>query len=219
MEVRYRLSNQDVVELVKNKYLEFKDDIRRRIKEFEKTRLCGEDRIFMELIFCILAPQTRAISAWNTTVDLFLSGCIWHCKEFELAEKLRRVRFRFNKSRYVIEARDRYLDGELNLNDFLDGPANIVRHNLYLEIKGLGYKEASHFLRNIGYSFDLAILDRHILKYMKKFNMIVEVPRTLSLRNYLLLEDRFIWLSKYLGLKPAELDLLLWAIETGYVFK
>ena len=45
---------------------------------------------------------------------------------------------------------------------------------------GLGYKEASHFLRNIGLSEDIPILDRHILKNLVLLGAIDKVPSSIS---------------------------------------
>jgi len=49
-----------------------------------------------------------------------------------------------------------------------------TREFLVKEVKGVGYKESSHYLRNIGYR-NLAILDRHILNNLKNLNVIKEV--------------------------------------------
>jgi N-glycosylase/DNA lyase len=87
------------------------------------------------------------------------------------------------------------------------------------KIKGIGYKEASHFLRNIGLGEKMAILDRHILKNLKNYGLIKEIPKTLTRGKYLKIEKKYIEFSKKLNIRPDELDLILWAKETGYVFK
>ncbi len=212
-------SISDPIAEVREAYKKYRDDIRRKIKEFEAVGKCGDERIFLELVYCLLTPQSKAIYAWDIVKELYLNGCLWSCSYTKLAEYLRRIRFRFNKSRYIVMARESFLSGSLNFKELLEGSPFIVRHWLAKNVKGLGYKEASHFLRNIGFTFQIAILDRHILRYMVKFNLISEIPKSISPKKYILLEDRFVWLSKYLGLSPAELDLLLWAMETGYVFK
>lgn len=57
-------------------------------------------------------------------------------------------------------------------------------------IKGLGCKEASHFLRNIGLGNDMAILDIHILGNLKRYKVIEEIPSSISRKNYLNIEDK-----------------------------
>jgi N-glycosylase/DNA lyase len=92
------------------------------------------------------------------------------------------------------------------------------REYLVKNVKGLGLKEASHFLRNIGHN-NLAILDRHILKNLHKLGVIEEVPRSLTKKAYLDIEEKFKRFSKKIGITMDELDLLFWSMETGKVFK
>jgi len=87
-----------------------------------------------------------------------------------------------------------------------------VRGWLVKNVKGVGYKEASPFLRNVGY-FDVAILDRHILTLMN------EDKKALSKKRYLKIENKFRQLASKLGMSCAELDLYMWYIETGWVLK
>ena len=95
-----------------------------------------------------------------------------------------------------------------------------TREWLVENIKGLGYKEASHFLRNIGLGKDLAILDRHILKNLKRYGVIDKMPASLGTKKvYLDIERRMLEFSKKINVPPDELDLLFWARQTGFVFK
>jgi N-glycosylase/DNA lyase len=84
---------------------------------------------------------------------------------------------------------------------------------------GFGFKEASHFLRNIGFGGDLAILDTHILKNMVKYGIIKSLPKNISAAGYLILEDKFRVFSKKVNIPMGELDLLLWSAETGEILK
>jgi len=86
-------------------------------------------------------------------------------------------------------------------------------------VKGLGYKEASHFLRNIGLGEDLAILDRHILKNLALLGVIAEVPESPSKRLYLEIEKQMTAFSCKVGIPMGQLDLLLWYKEAGEIFK
>ena len=91
--------------------------------------------------------------------------------------------------------------------------------NVVANIKGLGYKEASHFLRNIGLGGDLAILDRHILKNLALLGVIDEVPASPSKKMYLEIEKKMIDFSREAKIPMSHLDLLLWYKEAGEVFK
>ena len=64
----------------------------------------------------------------------------------------------------------------------------------------MGYKEASHFLRNIGLGYDIAILDRHILKNLKLFNVIDEIPSSISKKKYFEIEEKMRNFSKKIKL-------------------
>ena len=83
----------------------------------------------------------------------------------------------------------------------------------------MGYKEASHFLRNIGLGKDLAILDRHILRNLQNLGVINEIPKTLSKNKYLEIEEKMRVFSKNIGIPLDHLDLLLWFKQTGRIFK
>ncbi|MDB1124693.1 8-oxoguanine DNA glycosylase [Vibrio algarum] len=44
---------------------------------------------------------------------------------------------------------------------------NVIRRKLIDSCSGLGPKQSSHFLRNIGYTENIAVIDRHIIKYIE----------------------------------------------------
>jgi N-glycosylase/DNA lyase len=85
-------------------------------------------------------------------------------------------------------------------------------------VKGLGWKEASHFLRNIGH-LNLAILDRHILRNLKRHDVLRTLPRTLTPKRYLTIEGQFARFADTIGITMDELDLLFWSHETGEILK
>jgi N-glycosylase/DNA lyase len=79
-------------------------------------------------------------------------------------------------------------------------------------------KEASHFLRNIG-ERNLAILDRHIFKHLKRLGVIKEIPRSVTKRRYLEIEKKWHKYANKIGILLDELDLLFWSMETGEIRK
>jgi len=86
-------------------------------------------------------------------------------------------------------------------------------------IKGLRWKEASHYLRNIGY-FEHAIIDRHIIKNLLEFKIIeIDSKKGLSKKRYLSIEKTLDLIAKEVGLLPGELDLYMWYRKTGKVLK
>ena len=92
-----------------------------------------------------------------------------------------------------------------------------LRTWLVQNIKGLGYKEASHFLRNIGYD-DYAIIDFHIIDILTQYGFIKK-PKSLSKKRYLEIEQDLNHIAQLCDLTLAELDFYLWYLETGKILK
>lgn len=86
-------------------------------------------------------------------------------------------------------------------------------------VTGMGYKEASHFLRNIGLGEDLAILDRHVLKNLRLLGVIEEIPSSLSKSRYFEIEKSMKEFAEEINVPMGRLDLVLWYKETGEIFK
>jgi N-glycosylase/DNA lyase len=85
-------------------------------------------------------------------------------------------------------------------------------------IKGLGYKEASHFLRNIGLK-GYAILDKHVLRSLAELK-IIDDPKPPNTRSkYLMVENRLKILADRTKIDFDELDLVLWSMKTGEILK
>lgn len=93
------------------------------------------------------------------------------------------------------------------------------RQWLVNKIDGFGYKEASHFLRNIGMGEEIAILDRHILRNLKETGIIEEIPESLSRAKYVQIEKQMIEFARQIRIPVSHLDLLLWYRGTGEIFK
>jgi N-glycosylase/DNA lyase len=90
---------------------------------------------------------------------------------------------------------------------------------LVQNIRGLGYKEASHFLRNIGLGEDIAILDRHILRNLAMIGLIEDIPNSMSKKKYLQIEKEMDKFARQIRIPLPHLDLLFWYKETGKIFK
>jgi N-glycosylase/DNA lyase len=140
----------------------------------------------------------------------------------EIQPQLNDVRFGDSKAKYIVEARATFTkDGKLFLKSHLSSFANPfeLREWMVENVKGLGYKEASHFLRNVGLGEEFAILDRHILRNLKRLDVIAEVPVSITKKRYLEIEEKLRRFSREIGIPVADLDLLFWSRETGWIFK
>ena len=199
-------------------YERFKKSIEERLEDFKGMLGEGEERIFAELSFCLLTPQSKAKVCWAAIETLMGNGLLFKGSREDILPFLRGVRFKERKAEYIVSAREAIF-GELKKVLFDFPSSQVAREYFVRHVKGMGYKEASHFLRNIGLGFDLAILDRHILKNLKSFEVIDEVPKSLTSKRYFEIEEKMRSFSRFLGIPMAHLDLLLWARETGEVFK
>ncbi len=190
-------------------------NIRNRLKDF--TRVPSSE-YFYELVYCLLTPQSSAVNA-DKVISL-LKANKFKSKQINPEPILRRkdcyIRFHKNKSRYLITVKDQF---PLIIKQ-LDNHATSEEMRLWLvkNVKGLGWKESSHFLRNIGHR-NLAILDRHILRNLVRLGVLSGLPKTLTAKNYLQIEEKFRKFSMHIGIPMDELDLLFWSMETGEILK
>jgi N-glycosylase/DNA lyase len=205
---------------LKKLYKQVKPQIISRLKEFKRP--LKDEEIFEELAFCLLTPQSKAKICWEAIKRLSDNKILLNGSKEEIKKHLNGVRFKNKKAEFIIEARKFFTrDGKIKIKDIIssfDSPCEL-RKFLVKNIKGMGYKEASHFLRNIGLGDELAILDRHILKNMKNYGVINEIPKSITSGKYEKLEEKFKVFSKKCSIPVAHLDLLLWFKETGEVFK
>jgi N-glycosylase/DNA lyase len=200
-------------------YLPVKEQIEARLEEFRQIWKTGnDDTIFSEMVFCLLTPQSRARTCW-TAVERMIRNCTIAEDAPTIQQDLTGVRFSQRKSEYICLARATF--SKQSLIETLSGFASpfAAREWLVENVKGYGYKEASHFLRNIGLGEDLAILDRHILKNLKLLGVIDEIPANLSRKTYLEIEKKMRKFSKTAEIPMGQLDLLLWYKEAGEIFK
>ena len=205
-----------------NKIIELKgkEDLRKkvdmRLQEFKETGKKGAGELFKELCFCILTANfnaKRAIEMQERLGDAFLNASV-----DILEARLREMGHRYPKARarYIIEARRHKDSLKRIISSFRDKEK--LRDWIVKNIKGMGYKEASHFLRNIGI-FDFAIIDFHIIELLKKEGIIEEETKSMSRKRYLKIESILKGLAKLASMSLGELDLYLWYMETGKVLK
>ncbi len=208
---------------LKQQYISIRKDIERRLAEFKKiwTEGSSED-IFYELMFCLMTPQSKAQLCWAAVLRVKERDILKVVKSEEILDDMVGVRFKFKKSRYILEARDKFLkNGSFNIKEIISVFPDVykMREWLFKNIKGIGLKEAGHFLRNIGFGEAITILDRHILKNLKKFSVIKDIPASLTPSKYFEIEKKMIEFSVKIGIAPDHLDLLLWYREAGKIFK
>ncbi len=186
---------------------EIKDLIDSRMQEFFSIPQ-DFNSLFKELAFCILAAGTSAelgIKTINHLGEILFQGT-----QEEIQKKLKEVyRFHTVRAEYLHDAREIFK--YVNLKD------ENIRDWLVNNVKGIGMKEASHFLRNIGFN-DYAIVDFHIVDILVEHSLI-EKPKIMTQKKYLEIESVLRELADKLEMSLGELDLYLWYNETGKILK
>lgn len=197
------LKNDEIGELVNN-----------RIKEFKNVNKESMNELFNELCFCTLTANFNAEKSLKIHHEI--GDSFFTLSEKELAEKLKDLGYRFpnTRAKYISES---LLCKELIQKNIKSLEGEDLRKWLVNNVKGLGYKEASHFLRNIGFD-DYAAIDFHIIDILDRYNLIYK-PKTITRKKYLEIEKILKKIAEKSSLSLAELDLYLWYIETGKILK
>jgi N-glycosylase/DNA lyase len=237
-----KLSDSAVIRTLKKEYTLKKERIAKRLKEFDtfynqpyswfyennnmelrKVNKTDDERLFEELCFCIFTANTSAemgMKAVDAIRDLLMDGAAE-----EMEKKLEGIyRFKSIRPAYIIHTRE-YLKKELDfkLKDKIESLKNNITglRDFFASnkgIKGLGYKEASHFLRNVGIK-GYAILDKHILNSLLEFRVIDEIKKPTTSKVYYETEQKMRLFSNDIGIPMDELDLLLWSRRNGRILK
>jgi N-glycosylase/DNA lyase len=211
------------IELIKAAHREKRAEIRKRISEFESVwQNEPDERLWEEMVFCFFTGGCSArmgMRSVEAVRPLLLAG-----EQAELAEALRgRHRYPNARAGYIVASRDflqehcnlRLREKLLSFDDDLERRDWLVKEK---RIKGLGYKEASHFLRNIGLK-GYAILDKHVLRSLAELGIIEDATPPATRAKYLAAEEKLKQLARRTRIDFDELDLVLWSMKTGEILK
>jgi N-glycosylase/DNA lyase len=197
------------------KHSEVKKLVENRINEFAEFKDKAIEEIFKELCFCIMTANCNAekcIEVHEAIGQGFLSF-----SEDQLTQNFKDLGYRFPnvRAKYIVQARNKRSDlkNRLKSHEY----AFELRDWIVRTIKGIGYKEASHFLRNIGFN-NYAIIDFHIVDILVK-HQLIKKPKYLTKTRYLEIEKVLEYIGKKTNLTLAELDLYLWYMETSKILK
>ena len=218
------MSNQEETSLVKEVERLRNDPkirtlVEERIDEFIEVNAMDTYTWFEELTYCLLTAYSSAERGQLCVDALCDCGALFKGSLNKVRETLRDQGHRFAERRaeYIVEAR--------RLVPILKGTiqgfetSHEAREWLVKNVKGLGWKESSHFLRNVGI-FDVAIIDRHILANMREYHLINDDGRKgLTKRRYLDYERSLNKVAQKVGIPLGEMDLYLWYRKTGKVLK
>jgi N-glycosylase/DNA lyase len=213
------------LEKVRAVHRERRKQIRSRLAEFAEIWRAGSDaRLWEELVFCIFTAGASArmgLRSIEAVRSLLLEGGSEEMSRALIAAGAHR--FPIARPGYVVVTRDYLREHcEMRLRDSLISFSDPIERRDWLaqerRIKGLGYKEASHFLRNIGLP-GYAILDKHVLRCLTDLG-VIDSPRPPSTRHrYLEIEACLRRFARDARIDFDELDLVLWSMKTGEILK
>lgn len=185
----------------------------------------SEDDLWRELVFCILGSRVR-FETVHAAVERMDGMCLLsrprRNTQFDQYEEDTMTalsmgypfyRVRANQIRRAAEYLYNYSRGSIGelLNSASD--AHSARRLLTDEVAGLGPKQASLFLRNIGYAKCIAVLDVHILTYLSWIGLAESSLKSVpTLSKYEALEESFIQHAYSLGFSPDQFDLAVWVV-------
>jgi N-glycosylase/DNA lyase len=210
------------LERLRGSYAARQNTIQQRLREFEGVGREGNDRRFLEeLAFCIFAAGTSArqgMQCVEKVRPILLTG-----DREELREAVRGQRFYNVRSGFIFQTREYLREAcGLRLASHLQSISDAQERRDFLalnrSVAGIGMKEASHFLRNVGYK-GYAILDKHILRGLHELNVLDTPAPPGNPRRYREIEARLHAFSQETGIDADELDLLLWSERTGEILK
>ncbi len=181
-------------------------------KQYKKNATNNE--LFSELCYCILTANCQAQTCMN--IQKTFPYSFSNATKNQITTHLKKNHYRFPniRSQYIIEAQSH----KNKLKEILSNYDSIQKREWFIDnIKGLGMKEASHYLRNIGYD-EYAIIDTHILSILQRYK-IIKKPKTITKNKYLQIEQQLQEIAIKTELTLAILDLYLWYMETGKILK
>ena len=206
-------------------YAERRKEIRSRLREFRDVwKTASDDRLWEEMVFCIFTAGASAkmgLRSIEALRSLLHSGAHHEMSTALIAAGAHR--FPNARPAYVVVTRDYLRESfSMRLRDRLQSFRDPIQRRDWLaqdpRVKGLGYKEASHFLRNIGFK-GYGILDKHIVRSLNELGVIDSPKPPTSRVRYLETEKRMWQFATRTGINFDELDLLLWSMKTGEILK
>ena len=211
------------IDRIKSHHKKRRGEIRTRLKEFEQIGRNGTDQhLWEEMVFCFFTGGCSARMGLKSLEAV--RPMLMDADQPALAKALTgRHRYPNARSRYIVASRE-FLTKHCGMklrNKLKNFDCDLERRDWLVRekgIKGLGYKEASHYLRNIGFR-GYAILDKHVLNCLAELK-IIDDPKPPNTRSrYLTIEESLKKLTDEIGIDFDELDLVLWSMKTGVILK
>lgn len=199
----------------------------------ERARALGgttltETELRFELVSCVLGSQVRAESANAAAERLQLARLLsnerWASDDSVFEREVRDVlagrgggqyalsyRFPALRARQLTELRARLRSRPLRSYVCRAAEVGDIRRMLVRDLPGIGPKQASMFLRNVGVSFDIAVLDVHVLRFLRLIDVLPsEEVHVAALGPYERVEDLVRGYASSVGRTVGHLDWAIW---------
>jgi N-glycosylase/DNA lyase len=190
-----------------------------------------ERHLWWELSCCVLSSQVPfalAVAAADAIAEkgllldesadadaLTLAITNTLSSRLRVGNKSRSYRFPIARGKQLAQTRAKVTLAKGNLVSLLGSFENIAAtRDWFVEnAAGVGPKQASMFLRNTGISYDLAILDRHVLSYMSALGLYHGLaPRISQLAQYRRHEEALRSHAQTMGYQVGMMDWAIWIV-------
>jgi len=230
----YVSSNTTLTQVVHG-YSRLADSFQQRRKWNEML----EDGLWEELCLCILSsnvPYELAKSAFLHLRDTKLLRPEWIIRSSNSARQIahelsrriylpkkkdgsyRKYRFPNTRAQNIVNAAKTLYLKSSGLFGILKNSSSEreARDFLAKNIAGVGLKQASHFLRNVGYSSSLAIIDSHVVAFLREVEAVPQKRiKTITPEIYMRLERILQDLCESLDLNLSIFDMAIWHYMRG----
>ena len=193
-----------------------------------------ESQLVKELLVCILGSGVRHDISVSYVTGIIQSNLLTKKKilnnEIQLAIReilqspvnsctgnsvYRRYRYPKRGAKFISHSIFNIYYKYRSLNKLVNSDLDVftLRRELIYLCPGIGPKQASHFLKNIGYTDEVAILDRHIIRYMELAGENNEIRfKIATIDKYEEIEKRFISLINKFQYSVSVVDQAMWFV-------
>jgi len=206
-------------------------------KESLEWHIFSEEQLWYELVSCILGSQIQYETAKGCITHLIENGLLNiqnilinpDKAQEEISRELSkpiyppfvnnkgcRYRYPNSKAKYIVTTCLEIYSDNSSLRLILDrcSDAYEAREILIKKCMGIGPKQASLFLRNISYCENLAIIDSHVIDFIKLMELNKEInSRNIANKSQYLMNEKI--LLSYADNREktlASLDLAIWVV-------
>jgi len=213
---------------IKEIYNANKTMFEKRLASFKKVWKQGDDiKIFEELCYCLCTPREKAKNALNAVNSLAKNNYKLLIKgdrdKIDRALCENNIALHPAKADRIVKNRKIFYPNTKNIlqSRYCFDDIKQVREQLVRDVVGFGFKEASHFLRNIGFGSHLAIIDRHVKNQLVKYGVITDNTEFTSItkKRYYEIEEKMMQFARKIKIPMDILDMLLMYSENKEIIK